>query len=159
MATLDFYNEEEYQELLKELTNSKLIKLPKYKIEKKVTASKPSYIIFKNTKIGFGKNSNQNNELTFNLANKTDYFLHINKSHGPHIIIFNNNPSDEIIQFTCELSLFLAKAQDGDVIYTRVSNLKKTSTLGQVRMDKYETYHINKIRDDMNNYVFNAKRF
>lgn len=159
LATIDFYNEQEYQELLKELTNSKLIKLPKYKIEKKITASKPSYIIFKGTKIGFGKNSNQNNELTFNLANKSDYFLHINKSHGPHIIIFNNNPSDEIIQFACELALFLSKVQDGDVIFTRVSNLKKTSTLGQVRMDKYETYHINKIREGMNNYVLNAKRF
>ena len=159
LATIDFYNEQEYQELLKELTNTKLIKLPKYKIEKKIPASKPSYVVFDETKIGFGKNSNQNNELTFNIANKSNYFLHINKSHGPHIIIFNNDPSDEIIQFACELALFLAKAQDGDVIYARVSNLKKTSTIGQVRMEKYETYHINKIREDMNKYILNAKRF
>lgn len=159
LATIEFYNEQEYQELLKELTNSKLIKVPKYKIEKKVIASKPSYVVFNDTKIGFGKNSNQNNELTFNLANKSDYFLHINKSHGPHLIIFNDEPTDEVIQFACELALFLAKVQDGDVIYTRVSNLKKTSTLGQVRMGKYETYHINKIRDGMEKYVLEAKRF
>lgn len=159
LATIDFYNEQEYQELLKELTNSKLIKVPKYKVDKKPVASKPSYVIFEGTKIGFGKNSNQNNELTFNLANKSDYFLHINKSHGPHLIIFNNNPSDNIIQFACELALFLAKVNDGDVIYTQVSNLKKTPTLGQVRMGKYETYHINKIRDDMSKYVIEAKRF
>ena len=159
LATIEFYNEQEYQELLKELTNSKLIKVPKYKIEKKVIASKPSYVVFNNTKIGFGKNSNQNNELTFNLANKSNYFLHINKSHGPHLIIFNDDPTDEVIQFACELALFLAKVQDGDVIYTRVSNLKKTSTLGQVRMGKYETYHINKIRDGIEKYVLEAKRF
>lgn len=159
LATIDFYNEQEYQELIAELTKLKLIKIPKYKVEKKISASKPSYVIFNNIKIGFGKNSNQNNELTFKVARKNDYFLHINKSHGPHLIIFDSNPSDDVIQFACELSLFLAKKQDGDVVFTQVSNLKKTSTLGQVKMEKYETYHINKIRENIDKYILEAKRF
>ena len=160
LSTIDYYNETEYLELIDELSKSKLIKISNKNIKKKtIKASRPSYVIYKGTKIGFGKNNIQNNELTFNIATKKDYFLHINKSHGPHIIIFNENPSDDIIQFACEIAIFLAKCQDGDVIYTKVSNLRKTSILGQVKMNSYETYHINNVREDMRNYILNAKRF
>jgi len=159
-STIDFYDDQEFQELIVELTNNKLIKMPKIKQnKKKTTASKPSYVMFNNIKIGFGKNNSQNNELTFNLANKSDSFLHISKAHGPHIIIFDDNPSDEVIQFACEMALYLAKVPDGDVIFAKVMYLKKTPTLGQVRMNKYETYHMNKIRPEMRDYILKAKRF
>lgn len=160
LSTIDFYNETEYLELINELSKSKLIKIQNKPVGKKtISASKPSYVVFNNVKIGFGKNSSQNNELTFKIAKKEDYFLHINKVHGPHIIIFDNEPSDKVITFACELAIFLAKNQDGDVIYTSVSNLRKTNTLGQVKLLKYETYHINKISNDIKKYLLEAKRF
>src|SRR5574344_664522 len=92
------------------------------------TKNELSYLENIFSKIGFGKNNTQNNELTFNLANKNDSFLHISKAHGPHIIIFDDNPSDEVIQFACEMALYLAKVQDGDVIFAKVMYLKRAPT-------------------------------
>ena len=37
--------------------------------------------------------------------------------------------------------------------------IKKTPILGKVRMTKYETYHINKVREEMNEFVKNSIRF
>ena len=160
LATISLYNEDEYQQLINDLLDNKLVKIKYKKNNKKSTnAHKPYYILFNGTRIGYGKNNVQNDELTFNIATKHDSFLHISKAHGPHIVIFNDDPSDEIIQFACELSLFLAKVTDGDVIYSKIMYLKKTPNLGQVRMSKYETYHINKIRSDMSEYVANSLRF
>lgn len=160
LATHEFYNESEYELMIRQLSENKIIKTKVNKNNKKIKdASIPYYIVYNNTRIGFGKNSIQNNELTFSIASKNDYFLHINKTHGSHIIIFDSNPSDEVIQFSCELAIFLSKNEDGDVIFTKVSSIKKTQIIGQVRLGKYETYHINKVRENIKEYLYKINRF
>ena len=101
----------------------------------------------------------QNNYLTFTLANKNHYFLHINKDHGPHVIIFSENPNKKVIEFACELALFLAKKNDGDVIFTKVKTIKKGPALGLVILSTYETYHISKFKNDFNSLLNNLNRF
>jgi len=160
LTLLDTYTDDEYQAILNELKNNGLIKLNSFNnIKVSESAKKPYYILFNNVRFGYGKNSVQNNELTFSLAQKNDSFLHIDKNHGPHIIIFKEDPTDEEIQFACELALYLAKQKDGNVIYSKVMFIKKTPILGKVRMTKYETYHINKVREEMNEFVKNSIRF
>lgn len=119
----------------------------------------PYYVLFNDTKIGFGKNSSQNNELTFKIAKKNNYFLHIDKNHGSHIVIFNENPTNEEKQFASELALKLSKMNDGDVCFSSIKNIKKSSVLGKVIMLEYETFHINKFKYKIENYLKNAKRF
>jgi len=160
LSSIDTYSEDEYSILINEIAQNKIIKYSSNKGTKfNQSAKMPYFVTYNNVKFGYGKNNVQNNELTFNLANKTNWFLHISKAHGPHIIIFKDNPSDDEIQFACELALYLAKVSDGDVIYSSVKELRKTPNLGQVKLNKYETYHINKIRDDMVNYVDKSSRF
>lgn len=159
LSTLDLYTEDEYEQLELELSENKLIKISKRPKKPNKSAAEPYYVVYNGNKFGYGKNNLQNNRLTTEIANKTDSFLHIDKAHGPHIIIFKTNPSDDDIQFACELALYLAKKLDGNVIYTLVSDLRKTKNLGQVRLLKYETYHINNIRPEMEKIVNQSNRF
>jgi len=159
LLSIDSYSEDEYLILINELTVNKLIRLPNKKsIKLTESAKRPYFVTYNNVRFGYGKNNIQNDNLTFNYASKSDWFLHISKAHGPHIIIFKNNPSDEEIEFACELALYLAKVSDGDVIFSEVKELKKTSNVGQVKLNKYETYHIAKIRDNMKEFVDKSSR-
>lgn len=155
-----FYNEDDYLELIDDLNKKKIIKL-RVKIPPKLNknAAKPYYFFINDTKIAFGKNAKQNNELTFHLANKDCYFVHIKDYSGAHILIYSNNPTDKEIEIALELALVLSNKVDGDVYFTTIKNVKKTQVLGKVNLLKYETYHINKIKDDINKLINNAKRF
>lgn len=160
LSIFKFYNEDDYLELIDELNKKKIIKL-RVKIPPKLNknAAKPYYFFINDTKIAFGKNAKQNNELTFHLANKDCYFAHIKDYSGAHILIYSNNPTDKEIEIALELALVLSNKEDGDVYYTNIKNVKKTQVLGKVNLLKYETYHINKIKDDINKLISNAKRF
>lgn len=160
LSIFKFYNEDDYLELIDELNKKKIIKL-RVKIPPKLNknAAKPYYFFINDTKIAFGKNAKQNNELTFHLANKDCYFVHIKDYSGAHILIYSNNPTDKEIEIALELALILSNKEDGDVYYTNIKNVKKTQVLGKVNLLKYETYHINKIKDDINKLISNAKRF
>jgi predicted ribosome quality control (RQC) complex YloA/Tae2 family protein len=159
LSTIDSYSEDEYSILINELTANKLIKITQKKGTKfNESAKRPYFVVYNNVRFGYGKNNVQNDQLTFKYASKNDWFLHISMSHGPHIIIFKNNPSDDEIEFACELALYLAKVSDGDVIYSQVKELKKTANLGQVKLGKYETYHIAKIRPEMKEYINKSSR-
>lgn len=160
LSIFKFYNENDYLELIDELNKKKIIKL-RVKIPPKLNknAAKPYYFFINDTKIAFGKNAKQNNELTFHLANKDCYFAHIKDYSGAHILIYSNNPTDKEIEIALELALVLSNKEDGDVYYTNIKNVKKTQVLGKVNLLKYETYHINKIKDDINKLISNAKRF
>lgn len=160
LSIFKFYNEDDYLELIDELNKKKIIKL-RVKIPPKLNknAAKPYCFFINDTKIAFGKNAKQNNELTFHLANKDCYFAHIKDYSGAHILIYSNNPTDKEIEIALELALVLSNKEDGDVYYTNIKNVKKTQVLGKVNLLKYETYHINKIKDDINKLISNAKRF
>ena len=160
LNSVNFYNEDDYIELITELEKNKMIKIRvKTAIKKGKTVSNPYYFFKNGVRIGFGKNAKQNNKLTFEFANKNCYYAHIKDDHGPHVVIFDDNPSDEVIQTACELALALANKKDGDVLFTPIKYIKKTSTLGLVNVLKYETYHINKFLTDVFTLIKNASRF
>ena len=152
--------EDDYLELIYELNKRNFIKIRIKNIPKNIkNAAKPYYFLFNNTKIGFGKNAKQNNELTFNIANKNHYYLHAKDYHGPHVIVFNDNPTNDEKEIASELALYLANVDVGEVYFTKVANVKKTSTLGLVNLLKYETFYINKFKYDIKQYLSKANRF
>lgn len=154
------YNEDDYIELLEELESSNLIKVKIKKPQmKQKKSAEPYYFLKNNVKIGFGKNAKQNNNLTFKYAKNNNYFLHIKDGSGAHVVIFDEAPDNEIIECACELALYLSNRNDGDVYFTKIKNVKKTSTLGLVNLLKYETYHINKFKNDFNLILKEANRF
>lgn len=149
---LVFAQENEMQEIILDLCEHHYIKEHKVqkqmKLKPKNKKFNPHFIKLKNgTKIGYGLTSYQNEELTFSLANKEDYYFHIKDYHGPHVIIFSNNPSDEEMLIAGEIACYFASISAGEVQYTQRKYIKKVpSQRGLALLNKYNTLVIKKIR-------------
>lgn len=159
LNTLSFLNEEDYLELIDELEKNNILKT-NHKIKKKeISKVKPYYIVVDNTKIGYGKNNIQNDYLTFKEAKKDYYFLHINKSHGPHVCILSLNPTLKEKEIASEIAIYLSNNTVGEVMYTKIKNVKKADMPGKVNILSYETFNINKFKYDIPLLLKDSKRF
>lgn len=163
LDTSFLYNEEDYIDLINELQDKKILKL---RLSKKIDAlnkgknkNKPYYIYYKDLRIGYGKNASQNNELSFKIANKNNYYFHLANCSSSHIVAFKDELSNDELQFIIELCLFLNNKNDGDIYVSKIKDIKKGKFLGQVFLNKYETYHQNKITNNFTDYIKNEKRF
>ena len=91
-----------------------------------------------------GKNNIQNEKLTFKVANGSDIWIHTQKVHGSHTIIFAEGRQipDKVIQTGCEIAAYYSQGRDGDKIacdYTRRKNLRRHPS-GKPGMVLYTTY-------------------
>ena len=123
---------------------------------KRIVPSTYGTVVVEDTKIHFGKNAKQNDELTFKKAKKSHYFFHIKDSHGSHVIVESDNPSKEVLLTACEIAILMSGKEDGEVQYTQVKNIKKGSFLGQALLTSYETIIIKNIRDLTRKLVINC---
>lgn len=155
-----FYNEEDYEELLIELEKKGIIKLKRIQTNKKeIKAFKPYYFIYNNTKIAYGKNSLQNNELTFNLARKDYTYIHIKDFSGSHVVIFEKEISDELLEVALETALYLSNKGSASFLVTQIRNCKKGDSLGKVNLLQYEEYKVNEIKHDIKSLIVTSTRF
>lgn len=139
LATSKYMDDEELLLLSQEL-------LPKQNLKKKPANIKYGAIVLGNTKILYGKNASSNNELTFKVATKDDYYLHIKDYHGAHVIIKNNKPTNEEKLLAAELCLILSDKQAGEVMITPMTNVKKGHVLGEALLLNYSTIVLNEVR-------------
>ena len=154
LSIFSYYTDQEIEELYKKY-------LPKHhtnKRNKEVDARLPYYITYQGTKIGFGKNKEQNNYLTFKKANKDDIYLHVSSYHGAHVIIFNNDPSKEIILVASEIALLLSNLESGDIYIADVKDVKKGEELGKVNLLKYQTITLHEVRESTKQLLKEQKR-
>ena len=175
LSLKDIYNEIDYEELLKELSENQIIKIKNLNISKtnknnknkEIKAIKPYFITYNNHKIAYGKNNVQNNELTFKRANKNDIYLHIANNHGSHVVIFlndddrqNNDVDDKTLNFALNLVLYLSKKNDGTIYVAKIKDVKKGQTPGLANLIKYESYFVKANIDlkEIESLVKNEKR-
>ena len=160
ISSLTLFNEDDYQEIITELIDKKILKVGHFKKPKNSkNAAKPYYILFNDTKIGFGKNSLQNDNLTFKYASKDDYFVHLKNVHSNHIIIFKKDLDDKTLEFALELAVYLANKKDGEVILAKVKSIKKGNESGLVLLSSYESYFIKEFHYNFASYLNNVNRF
>lgn len=154
-----FANSEDYQDILNQLSEDHYIKRKqKSKNKKEHKVFHPHFLTYENVKIGYGLSSYQNDYLTFTLAHKGHIFLHAKDVHGPHVIIFDENPSTSVLLFGAEMALYFASITSGDIYYTQRKNVKKIpSKIGMVELISYQTIHLNKIREESIN-IFKSTR-
>ena len=91
-----------------------------------------------------GRNNRQNEELSFNLANKNDLWLHAQKVHGSHVIIAANGKPvpDDTITEAAQMAAYYSEACQGEnvpVDVTPVKQIKKPAG-GKPGMVIYHTY-------------------
>ena len=139
LASSQYMNDDELLSLSMEL-------LPKQSQKKKTLPIKYGTLIYKGVKILYGKNASSNNELTFKVATKDDWYLHIKDYHGAHVIIKDANPSNEAKLVAAELCLILSNKEAGDVMITNMKNVKKGHALGEANLLNYSTITLNNVR-------------
>ena len=141
LASSQYMNDDELLSLSMEL-------LPKQSQKKKILPIKYGTVIYKGVKILYGKNASSNNELTFKVATKDDWYLHIKDYHGAHVIIKDANPSNEVKLVAAELCLILSNKDAGDVMITNMKNVKKGHALGEANLLNYSTITLNNVRSE-----------
>ncbi len=119
----------------------------------------PYYIKYKGIKIGFGKNKDQNSNLTFKKANKEDTFIHLASSSASHVIIFGANYDKDVLLTALEIALLLAGKDDGELQVAKVKDIKKGPVTGQVLLNKYESYTLREIRNSTRGLFKDQKKF
>ena len=135
-----FLNNEEIEEMMAEILPHK----KKIKINKK---ERFPNIKFNNVILYFGKNSKQNEELSFAFANKDWKFFHIKDYHGPHAVLNQTAPSNEDVLTAAEITLLLSNKEAGEVNFADIKNIKKGQFQGQVIFKNYTTINIKNIRE------------
>ena len=140
LASSQYMNDDELLSLCQEL-------LPKQSQKKKVVAIKYGTILLGNTKILYGKNSTSNNELTFKVANKDDYYLHIKDYHGAHVIIRSSNPTNEEKLLAAEICLILSNKSAGEIMIASMKDVKKGQALGEALLQNYSLIVLNSVRE------------
>ena len=65
-----------------------------------------------------GRNSNENEEITFGKGNAGDIWLHIKDLPGSHVLILGNNNKvpEDVLLFAAKLSGFYSKSSIGDKV-------------------------------------------
>ena len=104
-------------------------------------------IKFQNAVITFGKNSVQNNYLTFTYAKKNDYFFHAKDYHGSHVIVNTNKLDEKTIRFAANIAAYYSKGRLSSSVpvdYCSIKDVKKIkgSKLGLVSIKNNKTIFI-----------------
>ncbi|SEK38903.1 Predicted component of the ribosome quality control (RQC) complex, YloA/Tae2 family, contains fibronectin-binding (FbpA) and DUF814 domains [Carnobacterium iners] len=96
------------------------------KKQKKQKASSPDkYISSDGDTILVGKNNLQNDLLTMKTARKSDIWLHTKNIPGSHVIIQNNNPSEQTISEAANIAAYFSKSQLSASVPVDVVEVKK----------------------------------
>lgn len=150
-AQIKYASVTDMEDIIQELKKDGYLQKEKNQNNKK---NKPKvytpHFLFSNDgyKIGYGISSFQNEVLTFDLARKDDYFLHIKDNHGPHVIIFSNDPSKEAITLACEVAIYFAGKTSGEVILLDKKDVKKIpGKIGMVSFTSHQSINISSIRE------------
>ena len=144
LSQTDYMDEDDLYELAKEIMPYKF----NHTAQKKQPQSKYSYVVVDGTKIYFGKNMQQNNDISFKLAKKEYMYFHIKDYHGSHVVIFNEHPTKEMILTASEMALILSNKTSGDIQYTLIKNIKKGPELGLALLNSYELITLHSVRQE-----------
>lgn len=122
---------ENLREIEEELILSKYLlashQTKKTKLKKEI---KYGILEFKDALILYGRNNIENDNLTFKVANKNDFWFHAKNIPSSHIIVKTNDLSTEIIEKAAEIIAFFTKLKVDEKIevdYTQRKYLNKPS--------------------------------
>ena len=124
--------ERDLGEIRQELTDTGYLRRAKTaaKREKKVAGKPMEFRSTTGLRITVGKNNSQNDQLTTKLAYKSDIWLHTQKIHGSHVILWaEGGPVDaQSLTEAAMLAAWFSQGRDGKKVpvdYTPVKYVKK----------------------------------
>jgi len=124
--------ERDLQEIRQELTDGGYLRRAKTaaKREKRVSGRPMEFRSTAGLRISVGKNNVQNDQLTTKMAFKSDIWLHTQKIHGSHVILWTGGqaPDLESVREAAVLAAWFSQGREGKKIpvdYTPVKYVKK----------------------------------
>ncbi|WP_022818907.1 Rqc2 family fibronectin-binding protein [Fusobacterium russii] len=122
-------NVEELREIEEELIKQKVLspihQTKKTKLKKEL---KYGLLNFENYQILHGRNNTENDNLTFKIANKNDYWFHAKNIPSSHIIVKTDYLNEEIIKKAAEITAFYTRLKMGEKVeidYTQKKYVNK----------------------------------
>jgi predicted ribosome quality control (RQC) complex YloA/Tae2 family protein len=143
--------EKDVEEIRRELEKMGYISSKSSGKKVKEIRSKPLRFVSTNGfNISVGKNNTQNDELTFKIADRFDIWLHTQKIHGSHVVIFTEGRQvdDRTIEEAAMLAAFYSQGSEGQKVpvdFTQIKFVKKPSGAkpGMVIYTDYKTVFVN----------------
>ena len=142
--------ERDLAEIRQELTDTGYLRRGAKAAKRMKVAAKP--MEFRSTaglRISVGKNNTQNDLLTAKQAGKGDLWLHTQKIHGSHVILWTEGrtPDAGSIEEAAKLAAWFSQARDGKTVpvdYTPVKYVKKPAGAkpGMVVYTTYQTAYV-----------------
>ena len=139
------------QEIRQELTDTGYLRRQKTasKREKRVTSKPMEFRSTAGLRISVGKNNSQNDRLTTREAFKSDLWLHTQKIHGSHVILWTDGkePDEESVREAASLAAWFSQGRESGKVpvdYTPVKFVKKPAGArpGMVVYTTYETMYV-----------------
>lgn len=130
---LDSASPKDLEEIREELQEGGYLRKKERKGMKKPSNAKPHLDVYYSTdgdEIFIGKNNKQNDYLTNKFARRDEIWLHTKDIPGSHVVIRNENPSEQTLKEAAILAAFFSKAKDSSSVpvdFTRVRHVKKPS--------------------------------
>ena len=108
--------------------------------------------------IYIGKNNIQNEELSFKVANKEDYWFHAANAQGAHVIVKTNDLNESRIRMAAQFAAYFSKNRMGssvEVHYTKAKNIKKIpkAPKGMVQISNHKSIFIDPDEDLILSYL------
>lgn len=147
-----------YEKILDQLYNApnekeadKIVASYSFKKKREVAVTefnKPWRVNYQGVYFYFGKNSSQNDYLSFVMKQDRQFtWVHIKEQSGSHIVIASLKPTKDQLLFACELALYLSKMKAGEIQYTRKKNIRRGHSLGEAIVKNYSSIKLNNIRE------------
>lgn len=107
------------------------------------------FITAQGLKVWVGKSAKDNDKLTFNYANGSDYWLHARDVPGSHVVLHlgkTHSPDEESIQDAVQVALFYSKAKDsqeGEVSITQCKYVRRfgANQPGKVQISEHRVVY------------------
>ncbi|MEL4861075.1 NFACT RNA binding domain-containing protein [Pseudoflavonifractor phocaeensis] len=138
--------ERDLQEIRQELTDTGYLRRPSKsaKREKRVAGKPMEFRTDAGLRVSVGKNNSQNDQLTTKLASKGDWWLHTQKIHGSHVILWTGGeePDEVSVAQAASLAAWFSQGRAAGKIpvdYTPVKFVKKPAG-ARPGMVVYTTY-------------------
>ena len=138
--------ERDLQEIRQELTDGGYLRRPSKaaKREKRVSSRPMEFRSTAGLRISVGKNNIQNDQLTLKMAGRGDLWLHTQKIHGAHVILWTEGeqPDPQSLEEAAVLAAWFSQARESTrvpVDYTPARYVKKPAG-ARPGMVVYETY-------------------
>ncbi len=131
MQQLESAREQDLEEIREELQEEGYLRKRPTQMKKKQQKHIPlpdSYVSSDGTVLLVGRNNKQNEYLTNRLASKNHIWLHAKDIPGSHVVIQDEQPSEEALQEAAILAAYFSKAKLSSSVpvdYTQVRNVKK----------------------------------